>query len=175
MARPNFPRLTTMSSPACPFRSPMTVDFDNFNAGPSAKASVPSRQKTNVAVRTGALRPLCHTMSIGSFFPNDTTSRSDDQRPRSNPKRPPASARTKPSTSNCRTIRPRLPPSASRMAISFRRAALRASSILARLRQATSNTTPDIPKSRGASRVILLPLVGLVLREKRESLSIVNV
>ncbi len=41
--------------------------------------------------------------------------------------------------------------------------------MLARFRQATSNTTPDIPKSSGASRLILLPLLGLVLREKRES------
>ena len=30
-------RLTTMSSPACPFKSPMTVAFDNFNAGPSER------------------------------------------------------------------------------------------------------------------------------------------
>jgi len=153
----------------------MTADFDNFSAGPSAKANVPRRQNANVAASTGMLRPPCHTISIGNILPNEATSKSDDQRPRINPQIPPASARTNPSMSSCRTIRQRLPPRASRMAISFRRAAPRASNMLARFRQATSNTMPDIPKSSGASRLMLLPLLGLVLREKRESASTMNV
>ena len=61
------------------------------------------------------------------------------------------------------------------MAISFRRAAPRASNMFARLRQATSRTTLAIPKSSGASLLILLPLVGLVLSEKRESCATVKV
>ena len=171
----NFQRRTTVSSPACSFRSPITAAFDNFSAGPSAKASVPKRQKANVAASTGTLSPVDQTMSIGSALPNDATRKSDDHSPSTIPKMPPLSARTKPSLSNCLTIRARLAPSASRIAISFRRAVPRARSMLARFRQATSNTTPDIPKRSGASRLILVPLVGLVLRLKRESCSTMKV
>ena len=42
-------------------------------------------------------------------------------------------------------MRPRLPPSARRIAISLRRAVPRARSMFARFKQATSRTTPAIP------------------------------
>ena len=60
---------------------------------------------------------------------------------------PPKSESTKPSVRSCLTIRPRLPPSARRIAISFRRAVPRASNMLARFKQATSKTTPAMPES----------------------------
>ena len=55
----------------------------------------------------------------------------------------PASARINPSVSSWRTMRARPPPTASRIAISFRRAEPRASSMLAMFRHAISSTTAD--------------------------------
>ena len=54
------------------------------------------------------------------------------------------------------------------MAISLRRAVPRASSMFARLRHATSNTTIAIPRSNGAIFDIPPSPEGLVLVEKRE-------
>ena len=55
---------------------------------------------------------------------------------------PPIEASTRLSVRNCRTSRPRLAPNARRTAISRRRPEARASSRLATLAQATSNTMP---------------------------------
>ena len=101
--------------------------------------------------------------------------KSDDQSPRTSPPAPPSTASAKPSLRSCRTMRQRLPPSARRIAISLRRAVPRASSMLARLRHATSNTTTAIPISNGAMTFIPLSAVGLLLIELRDTGAVVNV
>ena len=69
----------------------------------------------------------------------------------SRPPAAPASASSSPSVSSCRTIRARPPPTASRIAISLRRADPRASSMFAMLRHAISSTTPDSPIRNAAA------------------------
>ena len=64
------------------------------------------------------------------------------------PNAPPSSAMKKLSTRSCRTIWPRLAPTATRMANSRARAAPRAANRLARFAQAMSNTNPTAPSSR---------------------------
>ncbi len=66
-------------------------------------------------------------------------------------------------------MRERLPPSASRIAISLRRAVPRASNMLARLRHATTNTTMAMPRSSGAILSNPPSPCGLVLVEERET------
>ena len=63
-----------------------------------------------------------------------------------------ASASTSPSISSCRTTRPRLAPSASRSAISCRRAVARASRRLATLAHVISSTTPTTAISTCSGR-----------------------
>ena len=65
----------------------------------------------------------------------------------STPSPPPMRERTRLSVSSCRTSRQRLAPSAVRMAISFWRAAARASSRLATLAQVMIRTKPTAPSS----------------------------
>ena len=130
---------------------------ESFSAGPSAKESVPSKQKPKVAPRIAGFGPLNQTMSIGSNLPE----RSDEQIGGPKPEEQPADAaekrEDKPSMSSCLTMRPRLPPSASRIAISLRRAVPRASSMFARLRQATSRRPP--PPCRKQKRADRAPAV----------------
>ena len=66
-------------------------------------------------------------------------------------------------------MRRRLPPIASRTAISFRLAVPRASSMFARLNAAMSNTTPDIESSAPATPTTSLSLCGRVPTESRAS------
>jgi hypothetical protein len=145
----NFQERTT-SSPACAFRSVTTAVREIFKAGPSANMSVPSKQNPNVAAKVVGFAPPDHTISNGISLRIEATNRPDDHTPRMSPPAPPSSARTRPSLRSWRTMRPRLPPSARRIAISFRRAVPRASSMFARLRQATRSTTTAIPSNNGA-------------------------
>ena len=126
----------------------------------TSKVSAPGRarnqgsradKRPSVAMRTGALGPLSKPdrSAIASLAKRRADRTTRDQG--TSRTTPPTSARGKPSTSNCRTTRQRLAPSARRIAISFRRAVPRARSMLARLRQATSRTTPAIPIRSGAS------------------------
>ena len=73
------------------------------------------------------------------------------------------------SVRSCRTIRQRLPPIASRNAISLRRAVPRASSMFARLRHEMSSTSPAIPISRAETAPVPVSVLGLVLTESRGS------
>ena len=168
-------RRRTTSSPACSFKSPMTELRESFRAGPSAKQIVPIRQKPNVTARTGKLGPPFQTTSSGIRTLIERASRPEHQMPSINPPTPPSKASSNPSVSNCRTIRHRLPPSARRSAISFRRAVPRASNILARLRHATNRTMAAIPISNGAIAATSLSSGGSSLIEKRETGRVVNV
>ena len=171
----NFQCRRTTSSPACSLRSVTSARREIFKAGPSANMSVPSRQNPNVAAKIAGLGPLNHTMSSGISLRMEATSKSDDQSPRTRPPAPPSNARTKPSVRSWRMIRQRLPPRARRIAISLRRAVARASSMLARLRHATSNTTTAIPSSNGAMTSIPLSAPGLLLTELRDTGAVMNV
>jgi hypothetical protein len=105
----------------------------------------------------------------------DPASRVDDHKPTMSPAAPPRSASSNPSVRSCRTTRHRLLPSARRMAISLRRAVPRASSMFARFRQATSNTTAAIPINIGAIASNELSSGGLSLIENRETGRAMNV
>ena len=72
-------------------------------------------------------------------------------------------------------MRARLPPSARRIAISFRRDVPRASSMFARFKQATSKTTPAMPV-RSAPMATIGPVSpGLVLVSNARSGAVMNV
>ena len=171
----NFQRRRTTSSPACCFRSPTKLPRESFRAGPNANASVPSKQNPNVAARIEGFGPLSHTTSSGINFSNEPTKRSDDHSPRTSPPTPPRRASTKPSVRSWRTMRERLPPSARRMAISFRRAVPRANSMFAKFRHATNNTTMAMPSKSGTICVASLSFAGPVSTDVRETGVVTNV
>ena len=83
------------------------------------------------------------------------------------PNAAPMPASISPSTTSCCTIWRRPPPSACRTAISLRRAAPRASSRLARFRQATASTSPAISVSSPATAVNGPSLWGRELTDMR--------
>jgi hypothetical protein len=81
------------------------------------------------------------TKSNGATETSDRMSSALPQEATSSPAAPPKTASRKPSVQSCRTIRPRAPPIASRIAISLWRADPRASIMLARLSEAINRTT----------------------------------
>ena len=87
-------------------------------------------------------------IQYGTSTPRVETSQCSHQVPTSTPAAPPASAISTLSVSSCRTMRPRPAPSAARTAISRRRAAPRARSMLPTLAQAISSTKPTAPSIR---------------------------
>src|SRR5207245_6228236 len=140
-----------------------------------ANIRVPSMQNPNVAAKIAGFAPVDHTISKGMNLRIEPISRSDDHNPSTSPPTPPSSASTKPSLRSWRMIRQRLPPSARRIAISFRRAVPRASNMFARLRQATRRTTTAIPSNNGAIDFTPLAAAGFVLTAIRDTGAVMNV
>ena len=145
----NRQRRRTASSPACSFRSPITATARKLQRRPEregeraeqaeAKASRRERQGSD-----RSSRPCRSAQPVRARPRADRTTKGRG----ANRTAPPSSARTNLRTSSCLTMRQRLPPRASRIAISFRRAVPRASSMFARLRQATSRTTAAMPAEK---------------------------
>ncbi len=127
--------------------------FDTCIAGASPKTMPVARQIA--AKYPNTARSRSKTIQYG--FPTPATAASNSRTPTEvspNPSRPPRQASMTLSMSSCRTIRPRLAPSAVRTAISRARYAERASSRLATFAHAMSSTKPTAPSSeRKISRI----------------------
>ena len=134
---PSGPRPGRSSTASAPGRGPTS---------PSRSPRTPSSR------RRRSRRASARTQSpSGRTAASDRASAPVAHDASSSPPAAPASASSSPSVSSCRTIRPRPPPTASRIAISLRRAAPRASSMLAMFRQAMSSTTPESAISAAAA------------------------
>ncbi len=103
----------------------------------------------SVKAITGASMPI--SSARGSSPGLSATTERTPQYASSRPSTPPASASSRLSVSSWRTSRSRLAPSAVRTAISFERAAARASNRLATLAQAMSSTNPTAPSSTSSA------------------------
>ena len=109
---------------------------------PASAATVAANPSTAPSIRISPSRG----MSAGST----SESRSTPQTASPVPSNPPAAARMAPSSRRCRVTRHVEAPSATRIAISLRRAIVRAIARLATLAQATSSTRPTAPARSGA-------------------------
>ena len=125
------------------FRSATRSVFDSFSAGPRPDITVAITANAVVAATTMASGFGSNAIPSGSTPASDCASAPVAHDASSRPPAAPASASRSPSVSSCRTIRPRPPPTARRIAISLRRAAPRASSMFAMFRHAMSSTTPE--------------------------------
>ena len=157
------------SSPVFSFRSNHTSGFESFHAGNSANTTVLSPQNASVAPATRISGLAWYTRSSGASLCSEAISSVVLQDASSKPPAPPSSASSIPSVISCRTIRPRPPPIASRIAISFRRAAPRAIIMFDRFSDAISSTTAESDSSRIAGTRIDESSVGLVETLRRES------
>ena len=158
-------------SPTCCFKSLTRSALVAFSAGPRLKRTVARRQNKNVTPRMGrfGLRSrMKEKFMLLSKAAREFSRRLLHHTLRTRPTTPPQIASSKPSASNCLMICQREAPSARRSAISFARVVPRASSMLARFKQAISNTAPAIAMSKVAINVIGLLSGGDVLRSKRD-------
>ncbi len=154
--------------PAAPgaFRSVTTSVRDSFSAGPRPNASVLATAKAMVAASTFTSGFGSNSSASGSSGVSVETIRVMAQNEKTNPTKAPASASVRLSVSSCLTMRAGRPPSARRTAISRRRAAPRASIMLAMFRHAISSTIADMPISSAAATRARL---GLRLRARRDA------
>ena len=162
------------SSPPCSFSSETTLVRDSFQAGPRLNTSVLRTQKPSVAAMMRTSGVPSKVSGTGESGSSVATSRFTPQYASSSPNAPPSSDRISPSVSSWRTMRPRPPPSARRIAISLRRAVPRASIMLARFRHDTTSTMAAIAISRPNVLPNSSSVCGLVEIETRESLAAVR-
>ncbi len=135
---PAVPRPPSLSADA-------TLVNDCWRAGARPTRRPVIRVSTAAAAKTAASTRT--SFSRGASAGARATSASTPHMPSSRPATPPAAAMTRLSVASCRTIRPRLAPSAMRVASSRRRPDARASSRLAMLAQAMSSTKVTAPAS----------------------------
>ncbi len=148
---------------------------DNDHAGPSANRTVLiSANSTAAPIRRidgSASKSTPKVITLDS----QAVSAEAVHQVASRPNAAPMPASISPSTTSCWMICRRPPPSAWRTAISFRRAAPRASSRLARFRQATTSTSPAISVSSPATAVNGPSPCGRELTDMRGRLETENV